>query len=150
MHKISIICVGREPPDWVAKGLHYYCKQMQNKVQLVWLFVKPINGANTEVVKKQEGQKIIDKLNKNTHLVALDCNGKQYSSAAFSDWLFGQMQQVQFIIGGANGLDGKVLQLVDSVVSLSKATFPHQLVKLLLVEQIYRACQIFHNHPYHK
>jgi 23S rRNA (pseudouridine1915-N3)-methyltransferase len=104
-------------------------------------------------IKQHEAKLIQDKIVKGSYVVVLDLLGKQMSSEVFSDIFKSQMmygRNIDFIIGGAFGLDESILLLADIKLCLSKMTFPHQIAKLLLFEQIYRAQTILDNHPYHK
>ena len=104
-------------------------------------------------LKKMEGKMILDWLDKDTILVALDEYGKEMSSIQLSEFITkkGNMgtKKLVFVIGGAFGLDESVLKRADHTWSLSKLTYPHQLVRLLLAEQIYRAYTIIKNEKYH-
>jgi 23S rRNA (pseudouridine1915-N3)-methyltransferase len=104
-------------------------------------------------IKQDEARLIKAKLKPGSYLIALDPNGLQMSSEKFSLILSKQMMQsanIDFIIGGAFGLDDSILKSSGLKLSLSEMTFPHQLAKMLLLEQIYRAQTILNNHPYHK
>lgn len=106
-----------------------------------------------ETIKQHEAQLIDKYLDKAAYKIALDVEGKALSSEKFSDVFSQQMMQgknITFIIGGAFGLDQTILDNVDLKLSLSNMTMPHQLAKVILLEQIYRAQTIINNHPYHK
>jgi 23S rRNA (pseudouridine1915-N3)-methyltransferase len=104
-------------------------------------------------IKQFEAKLIQNKLSKGAHVVALDLSGKQQTSESFSAVFSRQMMEgkdIDFIIGGAFGLDQSILNLSNDKLCLSKMTLPHQMAKLMLVEQIYRAQSIIAGHPYHK
>lgn len=103
--------------------------------------------------KEKEGEAILSKLNPTDSLVLLDENGKQYGSVAFSEYLQKKMnsglKQLVFVVGGPYGFSDAVHQKCESKISLSKMTFSHQMVRLFMVEQLYRAFTILRNEPYH-
>ena len=104
-------------------------------------------------LRKKEAETVLEWLDDGDYLVALDERGKQLSSEGLADFLQsmtnGRTKQIVFLIGGAFGLDESVLKRANLVWSLSKLTFPHQLVRLILAEQVYRACTILKNEKYH-
>ena len=104
-------------------------------------------------LKKKEGEMILEWLHKDDYLIALDEKGKQMESEGMAAFLQARAnestRQLVFVIGGAYGLDQSILKRADHVWSLSKLTFPHQLVRLILAEQVYRACSIMKNEKYH-
>ena len=104
-------------------------------------------------LKKKEGETILQWLSKDDYLVALDGKGKQLSSDGLADFIQARAnestKQLIFLIGGAYGLDETVLKKANYTWSLSQLTFPHQLVRLILAEQVYRACTILKNEKYH-
>jgi len=104
-------------------------------------------------LKKKEGEIILDWRRDDQFLVALDSKGKQMDSLQLAEFIQAKANQsvrsIAFVIGGAFGLDQAVLDKADLTWSLSKLTFPHQLVRLILAEQVYRACTILRNEKYH-
>jgi 23S rRNA (pseudouridine1915-N3)-methyltransferase len=148
--KIQIISVGKIAGDQAAIVKHYQ-KMIGWQVQNTELAYS--KKLSEKQIKQHEAKLIQDKLVKGSYVVVLDLLGKQMSSEAFSDIFKSQMmygRNIDFIIGGAFGLDASILLLADIKLCLSKMTFPHQIAKLLLFEQIYRAQTILDNHPYHK
>jgi 23S rRNA (pseudouridine1915-N3)-methyltransferase len=148
--KIQIISVGKIAGDQAAIVKHYQ-KMIGWQVQNTELAYS--KKFSEKQIKQHEAKLIQDKLVKGSYVVVLDLLGKQMSSEAFSDIFKSQMmygRNIDFIIGGAFGLDASILLLADIKLCLSKMTFPHQIAKLLLFEQIYRAQTILDNHPYHK
>jgi len=111
------------------------------------LTIKDEKGNNTELIKQEEGKKLINKVV--GYAIALSEDGEQIDSISFAKKLE-KIPDVTFIIGGAFGLSKEVKERVDMLLSLSKMTFPHELALLVLVEQIYRAERILEGHPYHK
>ena len=104
-------------------------------------------------LKKKEGEIVLEWLKKDDYLVALDERGKQLSSEALADFIMKRTNEstknLVFLVGGAFGLDETVLKRANYQWSLSQLTFPHQLVRLILAEQVYRACTIIRNEKYH-
>jgi len=130
---IRIIAVGRLSTEY--KSLEEeYMKRMRNSVEILEL-------------KESEEKNILDKVK--GALVALDLKGKQYSSEEFAQFLK-QNDKLCFVIGGHQGLPENVLQQAQYTISFSRMTFPHQLFRIILLEQIYRGYSILQNKPYHK
>ena len=107
-----------------------------------------------EQVKQKEGERILAKISDDTYVIALAINGKQKSSEELAKEIdslatYGK-SKIAFVIGGSLGLSSEVMKRSNAALSFSKMTFPHQLMRLVLVEQIYRAFRIIRNEPYHK
>lgn len=157
---ISIISVGKLKEKYLKQGIEEYVKRLgpYAKLTLVEVPDEPapdtMSAAEIEQVKVAEGEKILSKIGADTYCIALAIEGKQHSSEAFAAELerlatYGQ-SKIAFIIGGSNGLSSEVLGRANFKLSFSKMTFPHQLMRLILLEQIYRAFRINRNEPYHK
>ncbi|MDL2292488.1 23S rRNA (pseudouridine(1915)-N(3))-methyltransferase RlmH [Acholeplasma sp. OttesenSCG-928-E16] len=145
---IKIISVGKIKKDYLNEGIKHYQKQISFKIEFIEIDdEKDINGINIE------GKKILEKVNDKDFLVALAINGVMLSSEEFSNkldlWLSSN-NNITFVIGGSYGLSEEVYKRANYLLSFSKMTFPHQLMRLFLVEQIYRGLMIKINHPYHK
>lgn len=113
-----------------------------------------LSAAEVEQVKQAEGERLLKKLPANAFVIALAIKGKQMPSEDFAEKIrelatYGH-SDIAFIIGGSNGLSDEVLLRADFQLSFSKFTFPHQLMRLILIEQIYRAFKIMRGEPYHK
>ena len=157
---ISIITVGKLKEKYLKQGIEEYTKRLSAyaKVDIVELADEkaPENLSETDmlIVKQKEGERILAKISPDTHVIALAIEGSMKTSeqlAANLDRLatYGK-SKVAFIIGGSLGLSQDVMKRADETLSFSKMTFPHQLMRLILVEQIYRAFRINRNEPYHK
>ena len=148
--KIQIISIGKLSPE-IEKLSSQYQKMTNWEIKNSEItYSKKLAPSQ---IKQYEAKLIEDKLTKNAYVIALDLSGKQYTSEEFSlifSHLMMDSRNVDFIIGGAFGLDKSILNLADKALCLAKMTLPHQLAKLLLVEQIYRGQSILNNHPYHK
>ncbi len=106
------------------------------------------------LVKEKEGEDIINRLSSRDYVMALDLNGTTYDSESFAEKIRKLRVQgksnITFIIGGSHGLSKAVLKKANTSISFSKMTFPHQLMQVILIEQVYRAFKIINNEPYHK
>jgi 23S rRNA (pseudouridine1915-N3)-methyltransferase len=151
--KIRIISIGNKAPKWVEESLSSYASRIQHPVSLEWVEIKSeVKFDSVPQKKKQEAQRLRTHLS-STYVVALDENGPQYSSVDFSEKLsswIDNFPSITFVIGGADGLDPSVINESSAILSLSQMTLPHHLVKIFLVEQIYRSLSILNNHPYHR
>jgi 23S rRNA (pseudouridine1915-N3)-methyltransferase len=154
--KLSFWTIGKTNESYVKEGIEIFTKRISHYFNADWTIIPvPKNaGMMSEMdLKKKEGLIILDWLKADDFLVALDEKGKQLTSEGLS--LFIQQRATEstknivFVIGGAFGLDEMVLQKAKLKWSLSQLTFPHQLVRLILAEQIYRACTILQNEKYH-
>lgn len=157
---ISIITVGKLKEKYLKQGIDEYLKRMSAyaKVEIVEVADEKAPEVLSEnemlQVKEKEGERILAKLHPDTYVIALAIEGKQKSSEELADTLdklatYGK-SKIAFVIGGSLGLSQQVLQRSDEKLSFSKMTFPHQLMRLVLVEQIYRAFRINRGEPYHK
>jgi 23S rRNA (pseudouridine1915-N3)-methyltransferase len=154
--KISFWSIGKNNEPYVKEGVEEFTKRISKYFKVEWTIIPvPKNaGMMSEMdLKKKEGEMILDWLAKDDCLVALDERGKLYSSEGLADFLQARanssIKNLVFLIGGAFGIDEPVLKRANFKVSLSNLTFPHQLVRLILAEQIYRACTILKNEKYH-
>jgi|TARA_B110000037_G_C17113174_1_gene502677 23S rRNA (pseudouridine1915-N3)-methyltransferase len=151
--KIKIISIGNSSPKSIQDILFKYTSRFVDHFKIELLEIKSEKKfKSVEQKKLQEAQKIL-KLVGTDFIVSLDENGSSCSSIGLSEKLSNWMQnfpKVTFIIGGADGLDKKIIEKSNWVWSLSELTLPHNLVKVILVEQIYRASTILNNHPYHR
>jgi 23S rRNA (pseudouridine1915-N3)-methyltransferase len=154
--KIEFWSVGKSHDQQLKSAIEMYTARIEKYSQVSWQILPvPKNaGMLSEIdLKKQEGKMILEWLDKDTTLVALDEYGKEMDSEGLAAFLIkrGNMstRKLVFLIGGAFGLDDAVLQRADLKWSLSRLTFPHQLVRLILSEQVYRAFTIIKNEKYH-
>ena len=151
--KIKIISVGNSPPKWAKDALIKYISRFDDNFKIELIEIKPDkNLKSIEHKKLQEAKKILKYIN-GSFVVSLDENGSSCSSKKLSEKLSNWMQnfsKVTFIIGGADGLDRTITNNSNWIWSLSKLTLPHNLVKIILIEQLYRASTILNNHPYHR
>jgi 23S rRNA (pseudouridine1915-N3)-methyltransferase len=157
---ISIISVGKLKEKYLKMGIEEYTKRLGSyaKIDLVEVADEKapenLSDADMEIVKKKEGERILAKIGADTYVIALAIEGKMKTSEQLAEDLQSLMtygrSKVAFVIGGSLGLHEDVMKRSDEKLSFSKMTLPHQLMKLVLVEQVYRAFRIMKNEPYHK
>ena len=143
-------------PDWVATGYETYAKRLKSDVRLVLHEINmPKRGKQAVIPKliEQEGQGMLKAIPKDDYCLALDVNGRSYSTESLAKTLEkwqGMGRNISLLIGGPDGLSQDCLNRADSIWSLSGLTFPHPLVRVIVAEQIYRAWSLTHQHPYHR
>lgn len=154
--KISLWTIGKNNEPYVKSGIDEFTKRISRYFPVEWTIIPvPKNaGMLSEMdLKKKEAEIILQWLRPEDYLIALDEKGKQLSSEGLAQFLQSRSNEsaknIIFLIGGAFGLDNQVLSKAKFTWSLSSLTFPHQLVRLILAEQIYRACTILRNEKYH-
>jgi 23S rRNA (pseudouridine1915-N3)-methyltransferase len=154
--KLSLWSIGKNNEAYVKDGIADFTKRISRYYPVEWTIIPvPKNaGMLSEMdLKKKEAETVLQWLKPDDYLVALDEHGKQLSSEGLSEFIqeraSASTRNIVFLIGGAFGLDEMVLKKAKLKWSLSQLTFPHQLVRLILAEQIYRACTILQNEKYH-
>lgn len=154
--KISLWTIGKINETYVKEGIEEFTRRIARYYPVDWSIIPvPKNaGMLSEAdLKKREAETILQWLRPEDFLVVLDERGKQFSSEGLARFLQARsnesIKNVVFLVGGAFGLDDQVLARAKFIWSLSELTFPHQLVRLILAEQIYRACTILRNEKYH-
>jgi 23S rRNA (pseudouridine1915-N3)-methyltransferase len=154
--KIFFWSVGKSHDSYVKEGIEIFTKRISHYFPVEWkIFPTAKNAVNLseEAIKKTEGISILNALQNDDVIVALDENGKQWNSPELAKFIQQKANESSrnliFLIGGTYGLDENVLKKCHFKWSLSKLVFPHQLVRLILAEQIYRACTILKNEKYH-
>jgi len=157
---ISIISIGKLKEKYLKVGIDEYLKRLSSyaKVEIIELSdekaPEELSQAEMEQVKQKEGERILAKISQDTYVIALAIDGKMKSSEELADSLdklatYGN-SKIAFVIGGSLGLSNEVLNRANEKLSFSKMTFPHQLMRLILLEQVYRAFRINRGEPYHK
>lgn len=157
---ISIITVGKLKEKYLKQGIEEYVKRLSAYAKIDIIEIPdekaPETLSDSEMlqVKAKEGERILAKISDDTHVIALAIEGKMKSSEELADTIdklatYGK-SKVAFVIGGSLGLSNDVMKRANDTLSFSKMTFPHQLMRLILVEQIYRAFRINRGEPYHK
>lgn len=143
---IKIICVGKIKESFYRDAIDEYMKRLSkyHKVEILEVMDSNI---------KDEKTLILNKIDKRDYIVTMEIEGKQVSSIEFSDFIDKALMNysnITFIIGGSDGLDDEIKALSNYKLSFSRMTFPHQLFRVVLLEQIYRSFKIIHNESYHK
>lgn len=154
--KISFWSIGKANEAYIKAGVEEFTSRISRYFKVEWNIIPvPKNaGMMSEAdLKKKEGEIILGWLNKDDYLVALDERGKQLTSEGLATFMQARANEstkrLIFLIGGAYGIDESVLKRANFKWSLSQLVFPHQLVRLILAEQVYRACTILRNEKYH-
>ena len=158
--KITLVTVGKIKEKFFEDAIKEYSKRLSRYCKLEILQVadeKTPEGASEAVelqIKEKEGVRILQKIPESAYVVALAIDGKMLDSeelaAQMERWNVGGISQIVFVIGGSLGLAPAVLQRADYKLSFSRMTFPHQLMQMILLEQIYRGYRIMNHEPYHK
>jgi len=157
---ITIVTVGKLKEKYLKMGIEEFSKRLgaYAKVNVVEVAdekaPESLSDADMEIVKKKEAERILAKVGADTYVIALAIEGKMKTSEELAADLESLMtygrSKVAFVIGGSLGLHDSVIKRADELLSFSKMTFPHQMMKLILLEQVYRAFRIMKNEPYHK
>lgn len=154
--KFSLICVGKTKQEFVAAGIEFYLKRISKYVKFSYrelsLPGKGFQGSVTEICRK-ECQLLESLISERDYLILLDEKGHQFSSEKFAGFLQHLMntesRNIVFAIGGAYGFSNEFRSKATTSISLSSMTFPHQLIRIIFLEQFYRALTILNNEPYH-
>jgi len=154
--QIKLIAIGKTDDKQLLQLIEQYKKRLKHYIKFdldIIPDIKNVKNLSEKQQKEKEGQLILKKLSPTDILILLDENGKQFTSVAFADYLQKKMnsgiKQLIFAIGGPYGFSETVYQKAQGKVSLSKMTFSHQMIRLFVVEQIYRGFTILKNEPYH-
>lgn len=157
MIKIKVLCVGKIKENYLNEGISEYLKRLSGYCNIEIVEVKDekiTNNNSEEKIKEIETQRIIEKINDKDYVILLDIKGKQLDSVELSN----KMEQLidkgignfTFVIGGSLGITEKIKSRADYLLSFSKMTFTHQMMRLLILEQLYRSFKIMKNETYHK
>ena len=157
MPKIRIIVVDRTRASFLKEGEEVYLRRLRNYTPVEWVQVKPAKitkGRNSEEILEEEAQEIKRHFLPRDYLIALDRSGRQVDSEELAAWLDSFSSKgvgsLSFVIGGPLGLSRQILTLAGGVLSLSRLTLTHEMTRLILVEQLYRAFTILRGEKYHK
>lgn len=158
--KISILCVGKVKEKFYRDAIDEFSKRLSRYCKLDIIEVSDEKtdeqASDTEIrlVKEKEGERILKNIKDDAYVITLCIDGKQLDSEELSEKIeklgIQGTSHIYFIIGGSLGLSDEVIKRADYKLSFSKMTFPHQLMRVILLEQIYRAYRIMNNEPYHK
>lgn len=154
--QINLITVGNRMPDWVQTGYLEYAKRLPKECELILKEISPgkrQKNSDLDRIVKDEGDRMLATINRDTHIVSLDIPGKAWSTTdlakALERWL-ASGQSIALLIGGPEGLSPCAKASAHESWSLSPLTLPHPLVRVIVAEQLYRAWSLLHNHPYHR
>jgi 23S rRNA (pseudouridine1915-N3)-methyltransferase len=150
---IRIICVGKIKESYFNDAIKEYSKRISKYHQIEIIEIDDVGLNDKKVVLKKEQEKILKVLNPKDYIITMEIEGKEESSIEFANRiknLFNERSTITFIIGGSYGLSDEIKKLSNYKLSFSKMTFPHQLFRVILLEQIYRAFKINNNETYHK
>ena len=148
---ITVLAIGKKHESWITDGIERYQSRLKKPFNAEWVLL-PHSARSDDAAREEESERILARTSAKDFVIILDERGDEIDSPQLShllDTAFTASRSVTIIVGGAYGIDDRVHQRADFVWSLSPLVFPHQLVRLILVEQIYRAQQITANHPYH-
>ena len=151
--KFKVHSISSKSQVWEETALEFYKKRLHDHELIFLNHRHKFSSKNPEELIKAESRILLDKVEKIDCAIAWDINGRSISSNEFANLIKEYSMndhQIEFIIGGSHGLSNELLDKSNHVISASKLTFPHRLFKIILSEQIYRACSIISNHPYHK
>lgn len=154
---IKIIVIGKTKEQFLQQGEKYFQQRLRHYCQLDWIIIKDEKiAANKaeQTIKQKEAERILNRISKGAIIIALDRTGDQMSSEELAELLQHQMNEgvgeITFIIGGALGLEPGILKKTTKILSLSRMTFTHEMSRLILLEQLYRAFTILKGTKYHK
>jgi 23S rRNA (pseudouridine1915-N3)-methyltransferase len=154
--KLQFWSVGKPHETYAKAGIEEFTKRLNNYFPASWNVIAPPKNAGSlseTDLKKAEAVTILQQLQKDDYLILLDERGKLFSSPELAQWLQNRANEstkrIVFLIGGAFGVDDSIMKRADFTWSLSPLVFPHMLVRLILAEQVYRACTILRNEKYH-
>lgn len=158
--RIKIYAIGKIKENYLKIGIDEYLKKIRpySQIEIVELNDEPIpnnpNNSEIELAKNKEGDKVLSLLKNNEYLIGLDLNKKEFDSVEFANYINTKLvdsgASISFVIGGSYGLSDELKKRCNDSISLSKMTFLHQMTRLILLEQIYRAFKILRNETYHK
>ncbi len=154
--KILLLTIGNTDNKYIKEGIDDYIKRLSFYIPFETRVIPDLknrNALSVDLQKEKEGQLIMNQVQTGDYLILLDERGTEFTSVEFSKWIEKRMiagiRQIVFIIGGPYGFSKLIYQRSDFKISLSQLTFSHQMVRLIFVEQVYRAMTIIKNEPYH-
>lgn len=160
MIKISILTVGKLKEKYIKLGIEEFSKRLSKYCKLDIIEVpdekapETLSSKEMEMVKNREGEKLLSQINQNAYVISLAIDGKKFTSEELAQKIsklsIDGNSHICFVIGGSLGLSDEILSRSNMKLSFSDFTFPHQLMRLILLEQVYRSFRIINNEPYHK
>lgn len=150
---IKIICLGKIKEKYFNDAIKEYEKRLSKYTKLEIIELNDEKDNDIKVCLQKEKVSILNHIKEKDNIIILDIEGKEYTSLEFSNFLEKELiinSNITFLIGSSNGLDEEIKKLTNKKISFSKLTFPHQLFRIILLEQIYRSFKIINNETYHK
>ncbi|ACM18976.1 23S rRNA (pseudouridine1915-N3)-methyltransferase, putative [Geotalea daltonii FRC-32] len=151
--RLKVLWVGKTQEEWVRRGIDEYAGRIGRYMSIDLAEARDEKGAAVEAMREREGERLLKLLPKNARLVLLDERGEQMSSPELARFLAtnrdGGTQELVFVIGGAYGFSDSLRAKAFKTISLSRMTFTHQMVRIFLLEQLYRGFTIINGEPYH-
>ena len=152
--KIRILSISNKCPVWINQGISHFSTKFPGNIQPELIEIRPVRK-NRDVTKclVDEKRKIMSRLDPGNRMIVLDERGKKFTSTGLAKKLDGWLiegKNLDFVIGGAQGLHQSLKDEAEEMISLSLLTMPHQMARLFLIEALYRASSILSNHPYHR
>ena len=154
--KILLVVIGKTDEKYLQSGIEVFTNRLKHYIPFEMKIIpdlKKTKNLSSDQQKNMEGELLLQVFQPGDQIALLDEKGKEYSSAKFSDFIEKKMvsgiKRLVFVIGGPYGFSDKVYQQANSKIALSQMTFSHQMVRLIFVEQVYRAMTILRNEPYH-
>ena len=150
MNRIRVIWVGKTAKGFPQDGVDHYLERIRPYREIECVDIRPADHSGRDPARalRVEGEAILKRIEDRERVILLDEGGTALSSPGLARWLE-ERPAATFVIGGAHGIDGRVAARADDRLSLSKLTLPHQLVRIVLLEQLYRAFTLQHGHAYH-
>jgi len=154
MYRLRVLGVGKGGEEFIKAGVAHYRQRIRPFAALDWVEIKPAAhaGKNTALAQREEGTEILRRIKPEDWLVALDERGDTLTTRQWAQWMENLQREGHsptFVIGGAYGLDPAVKSRANRMLSLSALTLPHQLVRIVLLEQLYRVLTLMAGHQYH-
>lgn len=159
MLNVNIVCVGKLKEGYLKGAVDEYSKRLSKYCNLNFIEIadeklpNKINNSIIDEIKDKEGNKILNAIKKDSYVIVLDLHGKQFTSEEFSEKIENitvrGFSSITFIIGGTLGIMDEILNKSNELICFSKMTFPHQLIRVFLLEQLFRAFKISNNETYH-
>ena len=154
--ELKLVTVGKTDVKWVKEGLDLYVSRLRHYVPFSLVEIpqlKNVSALSQDQIKEKEGELILKQLNPGDSVILLDERGKEYRSVEWAEWIRQRFARggkaLVFVIGGAYGFSKAVYDRAEGMISLSKMTFSHQMVRTVFAEQLYRAFTIIRGEPYH-
>lgn len=151
--QLTLVTISRRVPDWIACGYHEYARRLPRSCRLELAERPPSRADSPARIRAEEADRLLEAARHSARVIALDERGEMWSTRELARCIERWSRDgddVALLVGGAEGLDESVRERADACWSLSRLTLPHQLVRVVIAEQVYRAWSLTQNHPYHR